>query len=56
MSEPRRDLPQHIAFIIIGASGDLARRKVMPALFALYARGFLPENCLFFGCSANCFR
>jgi len=49
MSESRRDLPQHIVFVIIGASGDLARRKVMPALFALHARGFLPEDCLFVG-------
>ena len=33
-----------ISFVIVGASGDLARRKVIPALFALYCQGLLPEN------------
>ncbi|KAH9734039.1 Inactive glucose-6-phosphate 1-dehydrogenase 4 [Citrus sinensis] len=27
-----------------GATGELARRKIFPALFALYYSGFLPEN------------
>jgi len=33
-----------ISFVIIGASGDLARRKVIPALFSLDCQGLLPEN------------
>ena len=31
--------------IIMGASGDLARRKIFPALFSLYCQGFLPDDC-----------
>jgi glucose-6-phosphate 1-dehydrogenase len=48
MNTPK-ELPQHIAFVVVGASGDLAHRKIFPALFALYARGFLPQDCLFVG-------
>jgi glucose-6-phosphate 1-dehydrogenase len=31
------------AFVVFGASGDLTRRKLMPALYHLAARGLLPE-------------
>ncbi|OHA51971.1 MAG: glucose-6-phosphate dehydrogenase [Candidatus Terrybacteria bacterium RIFCSPLOWO2_01_FULL_48_14] len=31
-------------FVIFGATGDLSRRKLMPALFDLYDKGFLPEE------------
>jgi len=30
--------------VIFGASGDLARRKVMPALYSLHRAGYLPES------------
>jgi glucose-6-phosphate 1-dehydrogenase len=33
-----------ITFIILGASGDLAKRKIYPALFSLYAEGLLPPT------------
>lgn len=29
--------------VVVGASGDLARKKIFPALFALYHEGMLPE-------------
>ena len=29
--------------MVVGASGDLARKKIFPALFALYHEGMLPE-------------
>ena len=29
-----------ITFVILGASGDLARRKVIPAFFALYCQTY----------------
>ncbi|MGZ4338192.1 MAG: glucose-6-phosphate dehydrogenase, partial [Gaiellaceae bacterium] len=32
------------AFVIFGATGDLARRKLLPALVALSVRGLLPER------------
>ncbi|PCJ58487.1 MAG: glucose-6-phosphate dehydrogenase [Planctomycetota bacterium] len=31
-------------FFIIGASGDLSRKKIIPALFSLYVNGFLPRD------------
>ena len=34
---------------IFGASGDLAKRKIFPALFELFSRGLLPENIEFVG-------
>ncbi len=34
---------------VIGASGDLARKKIMPALFALYCRDLLPDEFHVFG-------
>jgi glucose-6-phosphate 1-dehydrogenase len=37
------------AFIIFGASGDLARRKVAPALYNLFLDGLLPENFAILG-------
>ncbi len=35
--------------VIFGASGDLTRRKLIPALFNLYRKGRLPEDCLILG-------
>ncbi len=35
--------------IVFGASGDLAERKIFPAFFTLYGRGYLPDNTRFFG-------
>ncbi|TKY61587.1 Glucose-6-phosphate 1-dehydrogenase 4 [Spatholobus suberectus] len=40
-----------LCIAVIGATGELARRKVFPALFALYYSGFLPENVGIFGYS-----
>jgi len=38
-----------LSIVVIGASGDLARKKTFPALFALYSQGFLPDNFRIFG-------
>lgn len=35
--------------IVVGASGDLARKKIFPALFALFENGLLPDSTNFFG-------
>ncbi|KAL2477814.1 Glucose-6-phosphate 1-dehydrogenase 4 [Forsythia ovata] len=40
-----------LSIAVIGATGELARRKIFPALFALYYSGFLPENVSIFGYS-----
>ena len=37
--------------IIFGASGDLTLRKLIPAVFDLFQRGFLPENYAVLGVS-----
>ena len=35
--------------VVVGASGDLAKKKTYPALFALYSNSLLPENTLIYG-------
>ncbi len=35
--------------IIFGASGDLAAKKIFPALFSLYSQNLLPEQVNFYG-------
>jgi len=39
----------NLSIVVIGASGDLAGKKIFPALFALYCQGFLPEEFNIFG-------
>ncbi len=36
--------PEPLTLVIFGASGDLANRKILPALAALAARGSLPKE------------
>ncbi|KAJ7974743.1 Glucose-6-phosphate 1-dehydrogenase [Quillaja saponaria] len=40
------DVPESgsLSIIVLGASGDLAKKKTFPALFNLYRQGFLPPN------------
>ena len=42
MARRARSGPQ--AIVIFGASGDLTRRKLLPAFFHLYLEGMLPER------------
>jgi len=39
-SNERQDVP--LTIIVIGATGDLARKKIVPALFSLYCQGLFP--------------
>lgn len=34
-----------VSITVVGASGDLAKKKIFPALFALYYEGCLPKVC-----------
>jgi len=34
----------HTTIVVIGGSGDLAKKKTFPSLFALYGLGLLPQN------------
>ncbi|KAM7270624.1 hypothetical protein ACFE04_029838 [Oxalis oulophora] len=38
-----------ISITVVGASGDLAKKKIFPALFALFYDNWLPENFTVFG-------
>ncbi|CAN4084516.1 unnamed protein product [Withania somnifera] len=40
-----------VSITVIGASGDLAKKKIFPALFALFYEDCLPENFIVFGYS-----
>lgn len=42
-----------LSIIVVGASGDLAKKKIFPALFALYYEDWLPENFFVFGYSRS---
>ncbi len=39
----QRTIPP-VLIIVFGASGDLAKRKLLPALFSLYRQGLLPDH------------
>lgn len=41
--------------VIFGASGDLTQRKLIPAVFNLYTRGFLPECYAILGVSRTAY-
>jgi glucose-6-phosphate 1-dehydrogenase len=40
----RRRRPGSHVIVVFGATGDLARRKLLPGLFHLAAAGLLPER------------
>ncbi|RME30496.1 MAG: glucose-6-phosphate dehydrogenase, partial [Deltaproteobacteria bacterium] len=41
------------ALVVFGASGDLARRKLLPALFELHRKKFLPERYVVIGAARS---
>lgn len=43
------DAPNPCALVIFGATGDLTRRKLIPALYHLDRAGFLPEHFSIYG-------
>ncbi len=43
-------------FVIIGASGDLTSRKLIPSLFQLYSNNGLPEHFSIVGCGRTAIR
>ncbi len=38
-------------FVIFGASGDLTKRKLVPALYSLFVQNLLPEKFALLGVS-----
>ncbi|MHB8255169.1 MAG: glucose-6-phosphate dehydrogenase, partial [Acidiferrobacter sp.] len=45
------EAPEPCVLLIFGATGDLARRKLVPALFRLHAKGLLPDGFAVLGAS-----
>jgi glucose-6-phosphate 1-dehydrogenase len=43
--------PDPCIIVIVGASGDLTSRKIVPALFNLYLNNGLPNSFLILGCA-----
>ncbi|KAL1923758.1 uncharacterized protein VTP21DRAFT_8738 [Calcarisporiella thermophila] len=43
------NLSQTLVIVVLGASGDLARKKTFPALFSLHKNGFLPKRTKIIG-------
>ncbi|PKL82007.1 MAG: glucose-6-phosphate dehydrogenase [Ignavibacteriae bacterium HGW-Ignavibacteriae-3] len=43
--------PQDHIFVIFGASGDLTKRKLIPAIYSLFVQNLLPENFALLGVS-----
>lgn len=41
---PGLDLEAPLTIALVGGSGDLARKKIAPAIFSLYCQGYLPER------------
>jgi glucose-6-phosphate 1-dehydrogenase len=43
--------PRTSGIVIFGATGDLCKRKLIPALYKLWKKNLLPDNFLITGCS-----
>ena len=43
------DREQPLSIVVVGASGDLALKKIFPALFALFCQELLPKQCRVIG-------
>lgn len=41
------NVASNLSITVVGASGDLAKKKIFPALFALYYEDCLPEVTVF---------
>lgn len=44
-----------LSFVIFGANGDLTKRKLIPAVYALFLQGLLPKNFALLGTSRTAY-
>jgi len=44
-----QEVPEGSVFVIFGATGDLARRKILPALYTLWKMGLTERGCVVLG-------
>jgi glucose-6-phosphate 1-dehydrogenase len=49
INEAPQQCPTPTVFVLFGATGDLARRMVLPAFYDLYCRGLTPEQWVLIG-------
>ena len=47
------EIPENCVVVIFGASGDLTKRKLVPALYALYLQNALPKKFAVLGVSRS---
>ncbi len=47
--EDKAFVPEPAVFVVFGATGDLANRKIFPALYDLFTGGILPEGLIIVG-------
>src|SRR6056297_1596600 len=48
-------IKKNLIYVIFGASGDLTKRKLIPALYALFVQDLLPEKFAIVGASRTFF-
>src|ERR1700755_1339813 len=51
MSRNSAPKPDNHVIVLFGATGDLARRKLLPGFFHLHAAGLLPKEYRIIGCA-----
>ena len=51
MSRNSSPKPDNHVIVLFGATGDLAKRKLLPGLFHLHAAGLLPKEYRIIGCA-----
>ncbi|KAK0190924.1 glucose-6-P dehydrogenase [Armillaria mellea] len=49
METAHNELKDNTIIVVLGASGDLAKKKTFPALFGLYAQNYLPRDVKIIG-------
>ncbi len=54
MSNNGSPRPDNHVIVLFGATGDLAKRKLLPGLFHLHAAGLLPHEYRIIGSSPAC--
>ena len=53
MSNNNPPKPDNHVIVLFGATGDLAKRKLLPGWFHLYAAGLLPKEFRLIGSAAE---
>jgi len=49
----KKNIVENQMLVIFGSNGDLAKRKLLPAIFQLYLDNLLPENFILIGAGSQ---